>query len=111
MALLTGWTGKSGYSGPDNKVVEEAPKTIRVDVSTYVVSDIVWRTYNDTTTEAFSYVGMTYAAALLCQAAMITAYTVAGVLVADVSVTRMSGRMWKCSVRKCKVATTTEVVE
>jgi hypothetical protein len=74
MALLSGWTGKDGYTGPDNKVVRQLEFTR--ELRTLVQSRIgpLWQV-ESLTTEAFSLVGLTASAASECVAAMKTEYT------------------------------------
>lgn len=110
MALLTGWTGKDGYSGPDNKVMEEGVKSITIPTGLITIGTVVYQTSRNVTTQRYSYVGMSYATALDCQTAMIAACSEGGVLYADVSVTRQAGAMWQCTVSYCKDIGTITVV-
>ena len=96
MALLNGYTGQVGYTGPDNKVILEAPKNSYTNYS-FTGSDLIAHTvYVDTSTERYCHVGMTYAAALLCQTAQMTAWTVDGKCSASCSVTPQGGHMYQC---------------
>jgi len=91
MALLTTYTSA-------NKVILEAPKTVtasRAFTDWYLQAHIETRT---TYTERFKYVGMDYATALSCQAAMITAYTANGICYANVVASPTGGAMWQVEV-------------
>lgn len=113
MALLTGWTGKDGYSGPDNKQEHQLPATRELFTLVNVAGVYVWHK-EQIDTERFSFVGMTKAAAEACQAAMVTQYTKSKQIptisegsivltwiiqcVADIKAVRTSGHMWQVDV-------------
>lgn len=86
MDLLTGWTGKSGYSGPDNLIRHRLPHTrvLRTPFSAtvllpvgeeYVYTSVQCWLEETITIQSYRYIGMTEATAELCEAAMVTAWT------------------------------------
>jgi uncharacterized membrane protein HdeD (DUF308 family) len=104
MALLSTYTST-------NKELDELPKDVNLFLDAWVTEDggmIIL--FNTTHTERYRYVGMTAAAAALCQTAMIALYTetINGVTqcVADVSATRQNGHMWQVSVSVMRVSVT-----
>lgn len=69
MALLTGWTGKSGYTGPDNKVDYEPEYSVVINVSTAAPAGVWYNVIDTATVARYAFVGMDKATAVLCAAA------------------------------------------
>lgn len=67
MALLDGWTGKAGYTGPDNKVEYELANTFSVYQGTEMVAVGVYKlVFYDITRARYHYVGMDKTTAAAC---------------------------------------------
>lgn len=113
MALLTGWTDKAGYAGPDNKHKHQLPARREINTLVNVAGVFVWHK-EQIDTERYSFVGMTESAAAACQAAMVEQYTKSKLVptisegavvntavnqcVADIKAVRTSGHMWQVDV-------------
>lgn len=109
MALLT-------THNETNKVRQSLPVTVVTRSLVFVgrrggdTSDKAIYLEKTTTTERYSYIGMTQAAASTCAAAMVIAYTNAttGEVEADIEAVHVGGSMWE--VRVDARATTTDFV-
>lgn len=101
-----------------NKVRQSLPMTVVTRSLVFVgrrvddTSDKAIYLKKTTTTERFSYVGMTEAAASTCAAAMVAAYTNAttGEVEADIEAVHVGGLMWQVNV-EARVTTKTFVTE
>lgn len=105
MALLTGWTGKTGYTGKNNRVDIEPLRTYSVHVAFEALAGIWYNVYNDYTVQRFAFVGMNKDTAVLCAAAFQDSDN--GI---NATPTRQSGHMWACEVAQCTVTTRQEAV-
>ena len=111
MALLT-------THSETNKVRQSLPVTTvtrrLILVGKKAGSESDWAVWSvrTTTTERFSYVGMTETAAGACVTAMLTAYThaVTGEVQADIEAVHVGGLMWQVNVES-RLETTTTVSE
>ena len=69
MALLNGWTGKSGWTGPVNRIDFEPQATFSVQVGFAAPAGIWYTIFNDITQARYCFVGMDKDTAIACAAA------------------------------------------